>query len=114
MAIERDSEWVPPSCSLPAADQPLRVAEFDQLFAESVARSARASSTRLDLVLDPDAETWARTLAARESECCSFFRFGFRSAGADLVMRIEVPPTRVTVLDSLAARVAALSPRSAE
>ncbi|WP_229478811.1 hypothetical protein [Mycolicibacterium mageritense] len=45
MAIERDSEWVPPSCSLP-----------------------------------------------------------------DLVMRIEVPPTQVTVLDG----VAALSRRSAE
>jgi hypothetical protein len=101
--------WVPQSCSLPAADQPLRVAEFDRLFDESVARCSRVSATRLDVVLDGVAEDRARELAARESACCSFFVFGFEPAGPNVVMSIEVPDAQTPVLSALATRLRAVT-----
>ena len=99
--------WVPQSCSLPTVEQPLRVAEFDRLFAESVLRSTRVSVTRLDLVLPAAAEPAARDLAAREVDCCSFFTFDFEAAGSDVVMGIGVPRSRTQVLDALTERVRA-------
>lgn len=99
--------WVPQSCSLPTVEQPLRVAEFDRLFTESVLRSTRVSVTRLDLVLPAAAEPAARDLAAREVGCCSFFTFDFESAGSDVVMGISVPQSQTRVLDALTDRVIA-------
>lgn len=58
--------------------------------------------------MDLDAEPVGRDLAARESECCSFFAFGFDATDSGLVMHIEVPDAQVEVLDALAARVDAL------
>ncbi|MVU81485.1 hypothetical protein GPX89_30130 [Nocardia sp. ET3-3] len=98
-------EWVPDACTLPTAEQPLRVAEFDELFTESVLRHSRPEPTALTLVLPAAAEDRARELARRETECCSFFRFGFESAGAEVVMSIEVPAAQSGVLDALAARL---------
>ncbi|MEV6153769.1 hypothetical protein AB0L53_25835 [Nonomuraea sp. NPDC052129] len=34
--IALGQQWVPSECTLPTAEQPLRVAEFDALFAEVV------------------------------------------------------------------------------
>lgn len=108
-ATGKATDWVPESCSLPTAQRPLRVAEFDRLFAGSLLRSTRVSATRLDLVLAADAEAVARDLAERESGCCSFFGFEFDSGGADVVMRISVPESRTEVLAALAARVDAVA-----
>ena len=98
-------DWAPDACALPTAKRPLRVAEFDQLFAH-VLTIQRPEPTRLDLVLPRDAEATARDLAARESECCSFFTFEFEAAGDDVVMHVGVPPQQVEVLDAIEARVA--------
>lgn len=102
--------WVPvQACTLPTAEQPLRVNEFAALFTESVQRVDRTSPTLLRLQLAESGEAAARELAARESECCSFFRFGFfrdESAGA-VWMEIEVPPGRTEVLDGLTAHASA-------
>jgi hypothetical protein len=100
-------DWAPDACTLPTAKRPLRVAEFDQLFAHALTMR-RPEATRLDLVLPRDAEATARDLAARESACCSFFTFEFGAAGDDVVMHVGVPPQQVEVLDALAARVSAL------
>lgn len=97
---------IPASCSLPAVEQPLRVAEFDRLFAESVLRFTRTDATKLDLVLSAEAEVAARDLARRETECCSFFDFQFASTGPDVVMSITVPASHIEVLDALTERVA--------
>jgi hypothetical protein len=105
MITPSSGDWVPDSCTLPTAEQPVRIAEFDRLFAESVRHTDRPSRTRLDLLLDADAEPAARDLAARESACCSFFAFIFDSTIDGLVMRIEVPGNQAEVLDALAARV---------
>jgi hypothetical protein len=84
----------------------LRVAEFAQLFAAAARTIVRASPTSLHLVLDGDAtEAAARELAARETECCSFFTFTFHpasdEASAGLELTVAVPATHVGVLDGL-------------
>ena len=104
MAIPDD--WAPDACTLPTAERPLRVAEFDDLFT-AVRRSERPLPTRLDLVLPRNIEAAARNLAQRESECCSFFTFEFEDVGDDVVMHIGVPPEHVDVRDALEARAAA-------
>ena len=96
-----------PACTLPAAERPLRQAEFDTLFATAVRGQRRSAATRLRLVLDPAAEHEARDLTARETACCSFFTFTLTSVGDDLLLDIEVPPAHAQVLDSLARRAAA-------
>jgi hypothetical protein len=104
-------DWVLPSCSLPTAEQPLRVADFDRLFRESLRRFTRTSATRLVLVLAAEAEMAARGLAERETACCSFFEFRFAAEGLDVLMSIEVPDGQIYVLDALTERVSrVLSP----
>ncbi|VFA99715.1 hypothetical protein [Nocardia cyriacigeorgica] len=102
-----EQAWVAvDACTLPTQQQPLRVAEFDALFRDAVRGVDRVSPTRLRLVLDAGAEAGARELAARESECCSFFTFEFTAAGAGVVhLVVDVPAARLEVLDGLAAQV---------
>ena len=111
MAMNGTSTWASELCSLPSADRPLRLAEFDRLFAKSVRRSVRRTPTRLDLVMAPAAEATARDLAAREAQCCSFFDFEFVSSGEDLLMQIGVPRTYTDILDALHERVKAVAMR---
>ncbi|MBF6088593.1 hypothetical protein IU421_24825 [Nocardia cyriacigeorgica] len=101
-----EQAWVAvDACTLPTPQQPLRLAEFDALFRDAVRGVDRVSPTRLRLVLDTGAEARARELAARESECCSFFTFEFTAAVAGVVhLVVGVPAARVAVLDGLAAR----------
>ena len=124
-------DWVPDECTLATAERPLRVAEFDDLFAfvvraerrepqrldvvfrrivEAPARDLGATHTinptRLDLTLPKAMEAGARSLADRESQCCTFFTFGFKPDGEHVVMHIEVPSTRTNVLDAIEARIA--------
>ncbi len=101
------SDWVPDACTLPTVEQPIRVAEFDRFFADSVRDIRRPGLTRLELVLTGDAEPVARDLAARETSCCSFFTFDFTATGESSVMGVGVPATYVEVLDAFAARVQA-------
>jgi hypothetical protein len=98
-------DWAPDGCTLPTAERPLRVAEFDELFT-TVVRFERPQPTRLDLVLGGDAEAMARDLADRESQCCSFFVFDFQPAGDEVLMHIGVPQSRVAILDALEDRIA--------
>ncbi|MGW4248272.1 hypothetical protein [Nocardia sp. NPDC004722] len=98
-------EWVPDACTLPTADQPLRVAEFDRFFAEAVRGVERPDRTRLELIIDTGAESRGRELAARETECCSFFTFSFEGTGDGSMMCIDVPAAYVEVLDALEVRL---------
>ncbi|MEU4606090.1 hypothetical protein AB0F43_24140 [Kribbella sp. NPDC023972] len=100
------TNWATEACTLPTADQPLRVAEFDALFAEHLKGAARVNPTTLDLSLAAEAHASAADLTARETECCSFFRFELTPLGDDrLRLRIGVPPAHVGVLDALSARL---------
>jgi hypothetical protein len=93
------------ACTLPTLDRPLRVAEFDDLFA-SVTAVERPSPTllRLDLAGDDDLLGTARDLAARETACCSFFTFTVTRAPDGVRMDVAVPDARVDILDALAER----------
>lgn len=98
--------WVPDSCTLPTAEQPLRVAEFDQLFADHLVSAGRIDPRTLELVLTAESRDTAADLVARESSCCSFFHFTLAEPDHGQVrLRIEVPPARTGVLDGLAERL---------
>jgi hypothetical protein len=102
-------DWVPSSCSLPTEDRPLRVAEFDALFAAHLRDVSRISDTAVELVLvggDPVADT-ARDLADQETACCSFFTFAVRAEGQTVRVRVDVPPNQADVLTALADRAVA-------
>jgi hypothetical protein len=98
--------WVPASCTLPTVEQPIRVAEFDDLFI-SVQSAERLDPTTLRLTMPAEAEAQARDLAGRESSCCSFFGFDFTPVGEVLEMTVTVPSAHMAVLDAFAARAAA-------
>jgi hypothetical protein len=106
--MDSSDAWAPQSCSLPTAERPVRVVEFDQFFTDAVRGVRRRSPTWLSLDLEPDAESAARAagLALRETECCSFFTFTLTVAGGALQMGVSVPDSYVEVLDALAARAA--------
>jgi hypothetical protein len=95
------------TCTLPTAELPLRLAEFDDLFATALRGQQRLSVTALHWDLDPMAEATARDLTSRESSCCSFFTFTFRPGGGVLHVDVEVPAAHAEVLDALARRAAA-------
>jgi hypothetical protein len=103
--------WVPEACTLPTVEQPLRVAEFDEVFANAVRDAERVGPSHLRLELDPAAGAAGRIaeLAAAETGCCSFFTFTLTVANSHLVLDVTVQPAQVGVLDALAARAAQLS-----
>jgi hypothetical protein len=94
-------------CTLPTVDRPLRLAEFDDLFSTALTAQTRLSATVVRWSLDSRAEAVARDLAARETQCCSFFTFTFTSDGDSVQMDVRVPAVQTEVLDALAARAAA-------
>lgn len=98
--------WAPESCTLPTAERPLRLREFDDLFRMSLIRQHRVSATRLHWELAPTAAETARDLTARESSCCSFFTFTITTTTDALWVDVVVPPAHVGVLDALAIRAA--------
>ncbi|MEU8386341.1 hypothetical protein [Streptosporangium sp. NPDC048865] len=107
-SIAPDRGWVPSACTLPTAEQPLRLAEFDALFADAVRAVARPEQTRLrlELVLGPEHAARAAELTARENGCCSFFTFTLTVAGGHLTLEVAVPAEQAGVLDALQARAA--------
>jgi len=103
-----DGNWAPQACTLPTAERPLRLAEFDALFTTGLRKLERQGPTRLLMTLDAITEATARALTARESNCCSFFGFTFTPArGSQVLLDVTVPQAHVDVLDALALRAAA-------
>lgn len=99
---------MPGACSLPTAEKPARVAEFDELFSSAVLRVDRPEPGRLELELDPTAEVAANTaaLVVRETACCTFFTFTLTATGGQLRLKVIVAPAHIAVLDALASRAA--------
>jgi hypothetical protein len=99
--------WVAHACTLPTAEQPLRLAEFDAMFVAAVRGEERLGPQHLRLTLagGADVAEAVRDLAARESECCSFFTFTVSAPHAGEVrLDIEVPAGHTAALDALAQR----------
>ncbi|RSM41760.1 hypothetical protein DMB66_55635 [Actinoplanes sp. ATCC 53533] len=105
----------PDACTLPTAERPLRLAEFDDLFATAVRRVDPIDATHARLHLTGPAGLAARVrdLAARETECCSFFTFtttGEPATDGEMVaLDIEVPAVHADVLASLTRRASVVS-----
>lgn len=109
-----DQGWVPEACTLPTAQRPLRVAEFDALFTTGVRQAERVDATRLRLKLSgPDElEDTLRDLTERESQCCSFFTFTVTTdRPGHAVLDIGVPAAHIDVLDALTRRATSQSDR---
>jgi hypothetical protein len=102
------------ACTLPTAERPLRLAEFDTLFATSARSVTRDDeAVRIRLAGPAGLRDRVRELAARETSCCSFFTFLVDGQDDDLTMRISVPPERREILDALADRAEELMEASA-
>lgn len=99
-------DWVPAACTLPTVEQPLRRAEFDDLFTKDVLRVAQTSSreVRFELRAEPDVAGRAASLAARETACCSFFTFDLTVSDGRVAMLVSTAPDHEPVLAALAAR----------
>jgi hypothetical protein len=96
---------VPDDCTLPTAEHPLHLAEFDAALAH-VRDVSRAAPGRLRLTLTGDEAVAdeVRDLTDRESACCSFFTFTVTTPRpGEVLLDIEVPESRAQVLDALAA-----------
>jgi hypothetical protein len=104
-------DWVPAACTLPTGEQPLRRAEFDDLFAHDVLAVHRESPQRirLDLCADPEAVSRAADLAMREIGCCSFFAFHLAIADSSASLTIETGTTHAAVLAALGDRAESLT-----
>ncbi|WP_245718914.1 hypothetical protein [Micromonospora rhizosphaerae] len=65
--MSRDDDWVPEACTLPTAERPLRVAEFDELFATALRGQTRLSPTGPSRLA-----VWVGTgcIRPRWSPCC--------------------------------------------
>lgn len=97
---------MPSACTLPTVDRPLRVAEFDALFA-AASGVERVAPGEPRIALPPEEAGTAATLAVRETGCCSFFTFTLTIAAGELTLGVAVGEPHVEVLDALAARAAA-------
>ncbi|GIE28465.1 hypothetical protein Ait01nite_015100 [Actinoplanes italicus] len=114
---DTDPARVPEVCTLPTAEQPLRLAEFDALFAAALRGITTTGPTRARLELAGPAGLagTARDLTARESSCCSFFTFTVRTVPATdeetVTLEIEVPHEYADVLAALVRRAASAADR---
>jgi hypothetical protein len=111
------ADWVPvEACTLPTAAQPLRAADFDDLFAAALCAVERppAAATRVRLVLAGEEGLAERVqrLADAETACCSSFTLTLtpldtdQASGADataVALDIAVPAARADVLAGLIA-----------
>jgi hypothetical protein len=98
------------ACTLPAAERPLRIAEFDDLFSSAVRRVERhGTDVRMHLAGATGLRERVRDLTARETQCCSFFTFVISGTDQDLTLDISVPPAKQEILDALAERASELS-----
>ena len=105
----RAMTWVLESCTLPTVDQPVRVAEFDELFSTAVGPAERLTPTglRVRLPAGDAVVSTVRDLAARETRCCSFFSFDIRASSLGTELEIRVPESQAAVLDAMQQRVEA-------
>lgn len=92
-------DQAPEACTLPTVERPFRIAEFADLFA--AADPVRESATRVTVMLPLESLELARDLAARETECCSFFTFTTVPKGDRTAMTIEVPAQYADVLTAM-------------
>ena len=97
-----DVSQAPEAWTLPTAEQPLRVAEFDRLFVQAAATVERLSlQEHGSPCRRAPRPRRGRDLVVRETECCSFFTFSVTASGGRIHLDVAVPESQTPVLDSL-------------
>ena len=93
----------PEPCTLPTVERPMRVAEFDRLFAQALAAVEWLSPQAARIILPPSPEIAAEAadLVVRETECCSFFTFSVTATGGRVHLDVTVPESQTPVLTAL-------------
>jgi hypothetical protein len=105
-----DDLMIPDACTLPSAERPLRLAEFDDLLARHVRSVDRdGDRVRLHLTGGEGLRERVRDLTERESQCCSFFEFTITGEDPAVTLEVTVPPGQRDVLTALAERASALA-----
>lgn len=108
-----DDSWVAVACTLPSAERPLRLAEFDDLFTKGVLGVEQsAHGVRVELRPEPDLVARAAELAARETGCCSFFTFELSITHGRAAMTVSAASSHGEVLAALAERASGRVPAS--
>ncbi len=98
------------ACTMPTAERPLRLAEFDTLFASSLTRLTTGDEgVSMGLRGDTGLYDRVKDLATREATCCSFFTFIVDGTDTQVDLSISVPPARRDILDALVARATEVS-----
>ena len=93
------------ACTMPTSERPLRLAEFDSLFADSVRSVALEGDLAWMHLTGPEGlRDRVRDLAERETACCSFFSFVIDGESDDVIMQVAVPPEHRDILKALSAR----------
>jgi hypothetical protein len=101
-----DVTSVPEACTLPTVQRPLRMAEFDRLFALATAADRLSpEQVRIALPSSPQVAAQAADLVVRETRCCSFFTFSLTASAGRLHLDVTVPDTQAQVLDAILGRV---------
>lgn len=104
-------EWcAPDACSLPIADQPGRVAEWDTLFRTAVRTIETVpAGVRFELDRSRAGVAAVADLADRESQCCAFFTFGVTVRSETLALSVGADREHADVVEALAARALRLA-----
>ncbi len=92
------------ACTLPTVDRPLRLAEFDALFALVTSVDHEGHVARLHLSGPPTLHEQVIDLTERESQCCSFFTFAVDGTESEVDLRITAPAPRAAIVAALVAR----------
>jgi hypothetical protein len=92
------------ACTLPTTERPMRLAEFEELFADHLTDTSwTGDRLRLSLSGGAGLREHVADLAARENACCSFFDFALSGTADAVVLEVGVPAERREILDALAA-----------
>lgn len=92
---------VPVACTLSAADQPGRLAEWTEVLALVDERDAIDGGLRLRFPPSPQLASRLADLAAREQGCCPFFTFTLRPSADSVVLDVTAPPDAAGVVSDL-------------
>jgi DNA-binding transcriptional MerR regulator len=100
-ADEIDAAPPPVVCTLPAGDQPERLAQWSAVLARVRSREDIPGGLRLRFASEPELAGHLADLAAREQACCAFFSFSISPTADGITLDVTAPADAVDVLDGL-------------
>jgi DNA-binding transcriptional MerR regulator len=98
---EIDAASPPVVCTLQAADQPERLAEWAAVLAQARSREDIPGGLRLRFAPEPELAGHLTDLATREQACCAFFSFSISPTTDGLLLDVTAPAQAVDVLAGL-------------